>query len=358
MTDRVIAFAGQSLAAAMFTEMSGVIGAPPAPLAGTFMWNQGLLSWVPVNGAGAIEYANMIKATTGDDVYLINGAIGGSSLLQVACDPGSPDNCWSNTQPDSPYSWLMGQVASCGKIPTRIEWDQGQQEYGYEAANPGFDMYNSYRAALVTLYSRIELVWGNSPQFCISPSGKSLTGYSQQVLRAQIDSAAAYYGFRLGPAYYDQYPTQSVDGTHLTGQGYRVKGDRMARNYLGQTIPGGWQNSGPGPQITSAWKSGTTIAMATNSNTGLVTFNWVSTLTGFCVWDRNFTRTYAIQQAYLSSGLIFLSLYENPGAALVNIGYQFDNLQDGSAPVFDQQQAFLGWGSPLIPLATPLLTVD
>lgn len=355
MTDRVIAFAGQSLHAAMFTEMSGVAGGPPSPITGTHMWQQSTLSWVPPYGAGAIEYANMLKAATGDDIYLINAAIGGASLLQVACDPASPDNCWSNLAVDSPYSWLMGQVASCGKTPTRIEWDQGQAEYAYTAANPGYDMFTNYTAALQALQSRINSAWGSTPQFCISVSGKASYGYSQQIMRAQIN-VSTMLNFTLGPAYYDMYPQWSVDGTHLTGQGYRVKGDRMARNYLGQMGVTGFGGCGPGPQITSAWKGGSTVAIATNSSSGMTTYPGPGSLTGFMVWDYGYTRTYDIASAYLSSGLIFLSLTENPGDGNhVHIGYQFDNYQSSAKPVFDNQSVFVS-GSPLIPCANPFET--
>jgi hypothetical protein len=63
-----------------------------------------------------------------------------------------------------------------------------------------------------------------------------------------------------------------------------------------------------------------------------------------------YSRLIGITGAWVASGLILLSLAENPGDGNhIHILYQGDNAQNPASPSFDQQQPFLNWGSPLLP---------
>ena len=90
--------------------------------------------------------------------------------------------------------------------------------------------------------------------------------------------------------------------------------------------------------------------MATSSTTGIVALPGTSYLTGFRVWDYGYTREFAVAGAWVSAGLIFLSLADNPGDGNhVHIYYQMNNWCDPSSPSFDQQGVFLARGNPLLP---------
>lgn len=349
MADRVIAVGGQSIPAALFTE---TVSSMPTPSAGTYLWNQSASSWVSPTGAGAIELANMLRAQTGDDIYLINAAIGGSSLLPA--NTGSvPNNCWLNGAGDSPLSWLLGQVSACGKTPSVFLWNQGQQDY---LCNVG-DMYNGYMQGLVQLQGILLNAWGlsaNQLNFSVSPSGLAPWGNAQQVWRAQV-AMGGYTGFTLTPGYYD-LPT--VDGVHLTGASYQIWADRIARCLLKYWGHSGFSECGPGPRITSAWKSGTTVAIATDSTTGLTVHPGTSFISGFQVWNYDYSWYIPIVAAYLSSGLIFLNLGADPGGNQIRLGYMNNQYQSTSHPVFDGQNKFVWGGSPLLPLSCEFLTLN
>jgi len=350
MAETVIALGGQSIPAALFTETVSVM---PVPRAGTFMWHQASASWVAPTGAGAIELANMLNAQTGNDIYLINGCVGGTALLQANANPATPTQYWLSNAPDSPLTWLLSQVAACGKTPAIFMWNQGQQDC---LCNVG-DMFNGYLQGLLQLQGILLNAWGlsaNQLKFSVSPSGLAPWGNAQPIWRAQLH-IRHYAGFSLAPAYYD-LPT--VDGVHLTGPAYVTWADRLARNLLKQLGHSGFSNAGPGPMITSSWKSGTTVAIATDSGTGLTTYPGTSTLSGFQVWNYDYSWNIPVAAAYLSSGLIFLTLAADPGGNQIRLGYMNNQYQPTNAPVFDGQSQFVPGGSPLMPLSNECLTLN
>lgn len=350
MSELVIALGGQSIPAALFTE---TVPSMPTPSPGTFMWNQSSLSWVAPTGVGGIELANMLRAQTGHDIYLINACVGGSSLLSANTSPATPNNCWLSWAGDSPLVWLLTQVSSCGKTPSIFMWNQGQQDY---LCNVG-DMFGGYLNGLVQLRDILLNAWGLSISqlnFSVSPSGLAPWGNAQQVWRAQT-YVRHYSGFSLAPAYYD-LPT--VDGVHLTGYAYQIWADRLARNLLKQLGVSGFANAGPGPLVTSSSKSGTTVALATDSTTGHTNPSGSTNLTGFQAWNFDYSWYIPITGAWLSGNLIFLSLGADPGSNQIRLGYMNNQYQPVSAPVCDGQSQFVPGGSPLMPLSNEFLTVN
>ena len=87
MTDLVVMLAGASNA----TEMGHHQVAGMTPAAGTYIWqpNTAWRSIAASDGAGIIELANMLKAQTGRDVYIIVAAYGGSSCTPEATNPAA-----------------------------------------------------------------------------------------------------------------------------------------------------------------------------------------------------------------------------------------------------------------------------
>jgi hypothetical protein len=82
------------------------------PIAGAYVWqpNTGWRAMTSSDGAGMVEMARMIKAQTGNDVYVYNCCYGGSSVVPQATDPNQAHNCWQIQQPDSPLTACMTQV--------------------------------------------------------------------------------------------------------------------------------------------------------------------------------------------------------------------------------------------------------
>lgn len=349
MSDLVLMIAGQSNGSQMCT----VPVAGCDPIAGTYVWqpNTTWRAMTSSDGAGMVELARMLKASGGfDNIFVYNCCYGGSSVVPNATDPAHPENCWQNQNPGGPLADCKAQVSVGAKVPQFVIWMQGEQESLYSSTNPSFDMVTNYKLCLDQLRNYLLGQWGVTSSQCIwmvTPVGKINYGTTKYVLQSQQLYFNATSGVIPGPARYD---SPLVDGVHMTGPGCRLIGDRIARALLANLGVSGFANCGPGPQITSSWKGGTTVAIATNSTTGIVAYPGTSFLTGFQVYDYWYSHLIGINGAWVSAGLIFLSLAENPGDGNhIHILYQADNAQNPGSPSFDQQQPFLNWGSPLLP---------
>ena len=110
--------------------------------------------------------------------------------------------------------------------------------------------------------------------------------------------------------------------------------------------------------VTSSSKSGTTVALATDSATGMNAYPGTSFLSGFQAWNYDYSWYIPITGAYLSGGLIFLTLGADPGSNQIRLGYMNNQYQPTNAPVFDGQSQFVPGGSPLMPLSNEFLTVN
>ena len=329
----IVAWGGQSLCKAMFTDN----GVYVAPASNTYMWDQSSLSWITVNGAGAREYANMMNAQTGQTIRLINGCVDGSSLAQ-----------WMSTASDSPYTWLKNQVLSSGKSPNILQWNQGQSDYGGTS-------YATYYSGLGWVYSNLLSSWGlTSTQMPMSVwiSGRATWGTSQSINAAQLAFATSYPGARLGPAYYDM---TYVDGTHVDAASYRIMGDRAARLDLKALgVSGFWCSITP--RIIGAWRlTDTLIEVITDSTCGLHTYSGVSSLTGWDMWNANYTWKIPIAAVWLtgSSQWWGTSIIIQTAASTANnvwIYFWLDQYQNPNAPAFSNDSSFGLNGNPVAPL--------
>jgi hypothetical protein len=349
VTDLVVMLAGQSNATMMAQrQVAGM-----TPYTGTYVWEPNTV-WRPIassDGAGMIEMANMLKTQTGRDVYVIVAAYGGSTVVPEATETANPNNNWQSTASDSPRTGCLTQVDACGKVPEFVIWIEGEQAAHYAAINPSFDMNTAWKTRFHQLRTDFLTEWGVTPAQCtwiVTPVGKINYGDTRYVLQSQLAYVnAGHAGVKPGPA---RYHLATYDGVHLDGAPCRTYGDMLAQQLLALLGVGAFYNCGPGPQLTSAWKGGTTVAMATNSTTGIVALPGTSYLTGFRVWDYGYSREFAVAGAWVSAGLIFLSLSDNPGDGNhVHIAYQLNNWADPSSPSFDQQGVFLARGNPLLP---------
>lgn len=347
-----IAFAGQSLASQMFQDF----GVGPTPLAGTYLWNISTQAWGPVTGGGAITYANCIKQTTGQDVYLYNLAQGGSALLAQSATPAS--FYWLNTDP-GPATLMdnfFAQITAGGKVPDLIEWNQGQADF--DTADPNIATH--YGAGLDILYGRMCSGLGVAavPFTLWVPHGGGgpVQNGSTGVLQAGIAWATSRPGAMLGPWCGD---LQRTDDTHLTGYGYVYAGYRGAIGALHRFGAPGF-SQGCGPQIIGARQVGSTVILDLKFYGGTFlrptnNFGNVDLISGFELWNSDFSSIITGFDTRILGDKIRIDL---PAAIQVNVSYQRQSNFDCSLPAFDNNDPFnIGMGFPMTPLPSAILAV-
>ena len=337
--DIVVAWAGQSLCAAMFTD-NGVYVAPNPY---TYMWDPSTMSWTTVNGAGAREYANMLSTQSGQPVYMINGCVNGSSIAQ-----------WIDQSPGTPLTIFKALVANSGKTPDIIQWNQGQTDYNGTG-------YWTYYNSLAWLYPHLLSTWGRTSSqlpMNIWISGLAGPGFgsSQNVNAAQLAFATSWPGARLGAAYYD---LTYVDGTHVDAASYRIMGDRQARLDLKGLGVSGFYCSAT-PRILGGWRlTSNVIELITDSPCGLHTHSWASSLTGWEVYNADFSWNIPIAVAWLAGSSFGTSIYINTAASTASNVWVFfmrDQWQNPSAPPFANDTSLGVNGNPVAPLPFGLQT--
>lgn len=341
----VVAWAGQSLCKAMFTDNS--IPVTPAP--DTYLWNETTGTWGQVTGTGAREYANMLRAQSGQPVYMLNGCKDGSPLLAYHADPSTPTFYWMSQTGASPLIALRDQVNASGKKPTILQWHQGQSDYFTCTGSVYFDYFNG----LTWLYAYYLSEWGlTSTQMPMNVwiSGRATFGTSKCVNAAQLEVARTLPGARLGTAYYD---LAYVDGTHLDITSYRLTGDRQARLDLKALGVPGFECSAT-PRITGAWRiNNSLVEVITDSPCGLHTHPWVSYLTGWDVWNADYSWHVPITGAWLAGSVhgtsVFLQLAA-PTAPFLWVHFWYDQYRDPSAPAFANDTSLGVNGNPVAPL--------
>ena len=339
----VIGWAGQSLCEGMFSD-NGVYVTPSPD---TYQWYPASNSWGVVNGSGAREYANMMRAQTGQSIYMITGCVGGTTVDQ-----------WSDTSPGSVLSNYKAQVTASGKIPHIQQWNQGQAEYDWPV---NINTYNHYYSRVTTFYSNILSTWGKtSAQLPLNVwvSGRASYGSSQAINAAQIALGTSLPGARLGTSYYD---LNYVDGTHVDAVSYQIMGDRQARLDL-KGLGVSSFNCSANPRILGGWRlNNYQIEVITDTPCGLHTHSWASTLTGWEVWNADFSWYIPIQYVYLTGSpnwwgtSIIIQLAASTGPNL-NVYFWRDQYRSAAAPAFSNDTTLGVNGNPLAPLPFGLQT--
>lgn len=352
VTRIVSLWAGQSLPQQMFSEVSGVSPAPDRP-GSIFMWNGS--NWGTVTGDGAREYASLLNVMTGLPVYLIPTSVGGTALLQNNANPAG--SYWLNTAPGSLVNnAITTALAALAALPPgakidRIEWWQGQQDI---FANAYGDAFGPYHTGLGTLYGlfatglvgKLQSDW----RFCCWPVGLTISGSTQQTIRAQMAFATENgVAVEPGPATYDM---QYIDGTHLTPESYRLAGDRGARNALASLQGIQW---GCGPVIDQVWRNDIYIGLTFKIMAGkslqprsFWTNGDVNYVSGFHVWWDDYSRELFVRDARIIGNRVRLVLDE-PTVNIVRVGYHHERTA-GGIPVLDSNDTFIpDFGQAMLP---------
>src|SRR5688572_13585158 len=100
---------GQSNASNWFNDITFSAAVP-----NTLSWRSG--SWKSVQGEGAISFANTLAAASGQQVRLLNAAVGDTSLTPVTSAN------WLATGPGTLYGNTLAAVAASGLKPDAIIW--------------------------------------------------------------------------------------------------------------------------------------------------------------------------------------------------------------------------------------------
>lgn len=360
---KLILFAGQSLAAEMFTMSSGTA----TPHADTHMWNGS--GWVAPTGDGAITYANCLREALQEPIYLVNAAVGNTALISTW-----GGDYWSNPTGTLVSNAIARTQAALGSVTglclDRIEWWQGQQE-SYTLGGPA-NMFDVYTVALQALLTTLRTALGNGFRFCIWPVGKVHVGSTGPIIRAQMTLAngGAALGIEPGPASYDR---GYRDGVHLgSAAEYMWMGIRGARNALSYFMAkanaaAGAPHYGAGPVIESLLRhpSGTLQTM----------FLCPRVKNGFCLipgsqwplsdttWINGFTACWAsgdhaiapLTGAQLMGG--WMKLYNNWTFTFpMWVSYQGERDCSVANVVYDTNQQWGDQGQPMLPLALGALT--
>lgn len=160
--------------------------------------------------SGISTFSTELNSRTGKSVSIIQGAVGGSSLLKEAAQSGFPNLHWGDKyNASSPlYAFLQNDLGSL-----RAVWWIGDEQ----GASAGMDV-NPTLCGLVRLHADIASAAGKEPKelpLVVSPIGNAARIYTNgwKVRKAQ-ELVLAYPGFVAGPEYIDL--AVESDTIHLT----------------------------------------------------------------------------------------------------------------------------------------------
>lgn len=180
---------------------------------------------VGVSGGAAQHFAEVLTAEAGVPVMMVEGARGGTSLLQSA-DKGSGN--WMSTAPGSLYATALTLLAAVGGKVEVVLWAQGETDASANVTTP------EYAAALTEFMNRVladfDPVHGVLIQE-IGPRGSN-DGKYDEVRDAQHQVAAALDGVAFGALTLDLNTV--ADGVHLSGASRVLAADRMVISTLAE----------------------------------------------------------------------------------------------------------------------------
>lgn len=334
---KTIALLGQSLN----QQMTTVISNPPISHPDTALWNGA--TWGAVTGNGGIEFCNKMQSILNEPIRLYQGAVGGSSLCAVSVNT---TGYWLDTTPGAPLPAFYAKVAAGGSVPDLIVWNQGQQDYYYTN-------YNQYLVGMTTLYNGILAHFGKTyselPIVVMIANKANYGANSAYIRQAQMDFVAGTPGAYIGSAHYD---LPRPDGAHLSASGYETLARRTAVAALTALGVQGYKYRGA--KILSGQRNGNRILLTVDLQgaTALWPNNPWNSLTGFTVWNSNYSTQIPITSAYIvSPSWILLNLASNPGANC-HVTYQWGNDADESnTPSSDSNPLGDPLGLPMQPTA-------
>lgn len=278
-----VLFAGQSLAYYMANASDSCCEAPHSD---THMWGPGG-AFITPTGNGLVAYCNRLRALSGQPVYAMMYAIGGSALLPLN---NGGTGYWLGSIDGACVTDVNSMLATVpGLTLNRIEWWQGQQDcfaQGYS------DPYSSYLNGLGSLLANFRAGFGSGFRFCVWPVGRLPSGQSQQIVRAQMVFATTTAGVEPGPSSHD---LPLADSPHLTPQANAEMGRRGAENAWCSMNSNTELHGGAGPRIIQLTRSGNYLSAEVALRQGA----WLlptSEITNWLIFDK---ATYALIQASL-----------------------------------------------------------
>lgn len=222
-------------------------------------------------------YTTVNSIRTSGTNYFIQGAWGGSALMQVNEAGGNGFWVATGTSDGPLLTRLKRMLTSAMEGGTTVDcliWDQG----GTDAGNLGAGSVTEaqYKTALEYVFSEVRSHVGNATlPIVIIPIGRRAAssasdGY-QNVFNVQFDVVAADANVHMAPGKHDlqlQDETGATDTSHLADASYLVMGrDRVSRKVmkvLGETVSGGVD----GPSVSAVSRSGTTVTITVAHDTG------------------------------------------------------------------------------------------
>lgn len=262
---------------------------------------------------GITTFQSAINSLTGKTVSVIQGAVGGSRLL----NPGSGHAYWLDRyDTDSPlYAFLANDLSNL----RAIWWVQGEGEAATATT------MEQYLAGLLQLQAIIAEVCGKQTKeipFVISPLGNAARLYANgyAIRNAHFTAALKYPGFVLGPEYIDL--AVQVDNIHLTDAirpTFATRGATALAPFVGYAPV-----SGVGTGSLTAHKDSFTIDLST-TGTQVVPWPWQATSLEMNGRISGGSLAYAFSEGYCDSAL-------NQGCTYY----------DGTSPIYKQSTSCIG----------------
>lgn len=334
---KCIGFIGQSVGNYMFT----VSDTPPPCPANCYMLNRSTLTWGPVTGNGAIEYARRLNQITGEEIRLYNACWDSSAMVATYAPPTTPNLYWTATTSDSPLYSLNTQVTAGGYIPNLWELNQGQAEWN------GMSDPNVWANGCAALYADLQLQFSKTaadmPLTIWTGMRGGAAASSPSVLAAHQLAAATITGAALGISYYDGGTVDLIHPTAFSHQANGARAATFALKRLGNAAYAGVDN---GPRIVSADRWGQYVYLTTS---GHPLRQDGAGLTGFQAWSADWMTYIPVGAArVIDPCTILVTLAGN--ITRPNIGYQRDCVQSGASAVYDTQQCFVKTlAMPMVP---------
>lgn len=331
-----IGLAGQSPAAKWNTESNGNTPTPSSQLK---RWNGA--AFVAPTGSGEIAFGNALVADTGEDVFLINGGIGDTSLTSAA---SGANGFWSDLTALEPYDLFITEVtdalASEGIFSPSLDaliWMLGESEAAFGTDEQVFataleDFISSQiRTDIVNLSGLSQL------PVVIMGLGRNTGG--NDVNWQAIRSSQKLASIPISTVSATSIDIPLIDGIHFTPDGYLTHGER---GFIGYQFLFGNLSYSKGPEITKSTYNSDTQEAITILHSGGSSFLPTSGITGFEVSQANFIVNSTIS-ASVKATETTIELTHSATGANNRVRYLYGADPDVSDVVYDNNDLPLEW---------------
>lgn len=230
---------------------------------------------------GFRELKNNLSTLLLRDVFIINGATGGSAIFKTS----DPTNFWLDEDTGAYGTALQTCLAAMNRFGGKIDfiiWDQGEADVG--TIGTGGKTIAQYKTQLLNVFSILRSKAPNA-KILICPLGKRITSGSnsigyQAIRELQVSICSEFPNFLiLGSVRFD---LPNVDAPHLTNAGYTTL---MQRD--GFAIRGAMGlDTANYPEIISATRSGTSVTVTIRHSKG-TDFTPTTAIEGFRYVDNS-----------------------------------------------------------------------